>query len=200
MKHILISLLLLVLVTSCAHNKIRFVKQPKQEIVKVDVYESSSEDNAEVPVAKKTTRSSKQSRKETVDKELEDEVLNSSDWNTPEPTDTIADPIVIKNTKETKKTKEEIAEIATEEARKAKENMALAIWSGITILFLIGFVLSPLLFLKARKHLIAAKRSRYITQKGELYLKRAKRRQTIWIVLVSIVIVLGILLLLFING
>ena len=189
MKRILISLLLLVLVTSCAHNKIRLVKQPKQEIVIVDEYESSSEDNAEVPVSKKTTRSSKQSRKETVDEELEDEVLNSSNWNTPEPTDTTG-PIVLEPSKEGI---EDIAEIAEDEARKAEKHMR---WTIPSLLLLATVLLSfvPIsLFIVGRIHLVRAKKSRYITQKGEQYLEMAKNNQKIIFTILIVVAAIAFL-------
>ena len=191
LKRILISLLLLTLITSCAHNKIRFVKQPKQEIVKVDTYESSSDDIAEAPAVRKVGRSSNSSQEEIINAELDEETLNSS-WNTPEPADSVE---II----ELKQTKEEIAKNATDDAKKGKNNLLVALLLIPTWIFG-GIIISGILINYGLQSISIAKRSRYITKEGERYLKNAERLRKMWIILGSILAAFAIFIVIALAG
>ena len=195
MKSILLSLLVLFLITSCAHNKIRFVKQTRQKVVKVDQPESSSSDLKEAQAFREILLPENSSQEvlveNTPEDKFEDEILSSFDGNTPAPTDTTKQEII--DAKPLNKETE--ARIAQDDAELANKLMLGSLWSLLAIpLGGLGLIASATLFIIGRIKFNKANKSRYITEDGKEFLKKARKKQialtVIWALLVALAVAL----------
>ncbi len=199
MKSILLSLLVLFLITSCAHNRIRLVKQPRQKVVKVDQSESSydlEEAQAFQEILLPENSSQEALVENTPEDKFEDEILSSVDGNTPAPTDSTKQEVI--DAKPLNKETE--ARIAQDDAESANKLMLGSLWSLLAIpLAGLGLIASATLFIIGRIKFNKAKRSRYITEDGKEFLKKAKKKQialmVIWTLLAAFAVVLFVALL-----
>lgn len=202
------ALFLLILVTSCAHNKIRLVKQPKHQIVKVEPIESQSNDVAEIEEAPEVQEpqnvafTQNTSQEETVAEGLEDEdeyeeeeeeeISSASNWNAPAPTDSTKQVVV--DVKQLNKETE--ARISEDDAKMAKNLMIGAFVSvPFAIIGGLGLLASIVFFIAGSIMLKRANKYRYTTVDGTRYMKNAKLMQTLWIIGASILVAAAIVLL-----
>lgn len=194
MKKTLLLLSLVALITSCVNNGIRFVKQPRQQVVKVDRNESLLIEIAEAPVILERALIPNDcqedifeniilirtdSQKEIIGKELEDQILSYSNLSA----SVYPDSVLIELEKDIKVTEYEKTEL---DAKKAKNLMLASLLSLIGIfVFGLGLLASIILFIIGNKYLNRVNKSLYNTKEGKDFLRKAKIMRVIWISICS---------------
>jgi len=203
MKSILLSLLVLFLITSCAHNRIRYFKQPRQRVVKVIPSESPRESKEkrasheiEISPSSSQVRMVEAGVKDEFEKEFEDETLGSFDGNTRAPTDSTKQEVI--DAKPLNKDTE--ARIAQDNAELANKLMLGSLWALLASpLAGLGLIASATLFIIGSIKFNKGNRSRYITEDGQEFLKKARKKRialmVIWALLVALAVVVFVALL-----
>ena len=192
MKRILLLLSLFALITSCVHNGIRFVKQPRQQLVKVDRHKLLPIEIAPVVGGVKVIPNDAQedifeniilirndSQEEIIELELKDQMLSYSNWSASIPPDST-------HTELEKHIKVTELEKAESDSKKAKNLMLASLLSLIGIFFFgLGLLASIILFIIGIIYLNRVNKSLYNTKEGKEFLRKAKIMRVIWISICS---------------